>query len=51
MTWEESKQADRTTGQAAHKVSRGIHDKVAILALQLYTVCSKLFELVGILST
>ncbi|KAL1543423.1 hypothetical protein AAHA92_20398 [Salvia divinorum] len=27
VTWEESKQADRTTGQAAHKVSRGIHDK------------------------
>lgn len=28
VMWEESKQADRTTGQAAHKVSRGIHDKV-----------------------
>ncbi|XP_042012130.1 uncharacterized protein LOC121760546 [Salvia splendens] len=27
VTWEESKQADRTTGQAANKVSRGIHDK------------------------
>lgn len=27
VTWEESKQADRTTGQATHKVSRGIHDK------------------------
>ncbi|KAK3021180.1 hypothetical protein RJ639_045558, partial [Escallonia herrerae] len=24
---EESKQADRTTGQAAHRISRGIHDK------------------------
>lgn len=28
VTIEESKQADRTTGQATHRVSRGIHDKV-----------------------
>lgn len=27
VTLEERKQADRTTGQAAHRVSRGIHDK------------------------
>lgn len=27
VTIEESKQADRTTGQATHRVSRGIHDK------------------------
>ncbi|KAI3444693.1 hypothetical protein Pfo_001358 [Paulownia fortunei] len=27
VTLEESKQADRTTGQATHRVSRGIHDK------------------------
>lgn len=25
---EESKQADVTTGQAAHRISKGIHDKV-----------------------
>lgn len=25
---EESKQADRTTGQATHRISRGIHNKV-----------------------
>jgi len=25
---EESKEADSTTGRAAHRVSRGIHDKV-----------------------
>lgn len=28
VTIEESKQADRTTGQATHRISRGIHDKV-----------------------
>lgn len=27
---EETKEADRTTGQAKHKISRGIHDKVII---------------------
>jgi hypothetical protein len=27
---EETKEADRTTGQAKHRVSRGIHDKVII---------------------
>lgn len=26
---EETKEADRTTGQASHRISRGIHDKVA----------------------
>lgn len=27
---EETKEADKTTGQATHRVSRGIHDKVCI---------------------
>ncbi|PIN11801.1 hypothetical protein CDL12_15591 [Handroanthus impetiginosus] len=27
VTFEESKQADRTTGEAAHRISKGIHDK------------------------
>lgn len=30
LTLEESKQADRTTGQATHRVSRGIHHQVPI---------------------
>lgn len=29
---EESKEADRTTGQATHRISRGIHDKVSGLS-------------------
>lgn len=28
---EESKEADRTTGQASHRLSRGLHDKVIVL--------------------
>lgn len=32
---EESKQADRTTGQAAHRISRGIHDKGHSVTRQL----------------
>jgi len=27
---EENKEADSTTGQATHRISRGIHDKVCI---------------------
>lgn len=28
---EESKQADKTTGQASHRISRGLHDRVKLL--------------------
>lgn len=28
---EETKEADTTTGQATHKISRGIHDKVTFI--------------------
>ena len=33
MTFEELKEADSTTGQANHRVSRGIHNKVQLSIL------------------
>jgi hypothetical protein len=30
---EESKEADKTTGQATHRISRGISDKVIIMSV------------------
>lgn len=35
---EESKEADATTGQATHRISRGIHDKVCALSSFHYFV-------------
>lgn len=33
MIVEETKEADKTTCQATHKISRGIHDKVTFIGL------------------
>lgn len=40
---EETKEADKTTGQAAHRISRGIHDKVWFELLMLFYLLYRLF--------
>lgn len=38
MTLEESKEADSSTRQASHRLSRGLHDKVSSFVAILYLV-------------